>query len=66
MNFLTSVPVSVWISNNAIEIKINIEIFFGKIVGLIGFDIANIENRIITELGKITARNVMQQIITEL
>jgi hypothetical protein len=27
---------------------------------------ANIENRIITELGKITARNVMQQIITEL
>lgn len=27
---------------------------------------ANIENRIITELGKITARNIMQQIITEL
>jgi hypothetical protein len=27
---------------------------------------ANIENRIITELNKIIARNVMQQIITEL
>ena len=47
MNFLTSVPVIIWIRRRTIDIKTNIEIFLEILtLFLLGLEIAKIENKI--------------------